>query len=341
VQLTIPAARASRLRVWILIPAAGDLIHATFSTHLITLLGLLRIHGIWYRLHYLPGDSLVTRARNNLASIFMRDSTDDSDHYSLWLDCDILFDPQSVLQMLALDLDFVAAPYSKKGFHVDRMAEAVRLGWDNDRIMRVVGTPNVNWVTNPVRCDEPMPVLEAGSGFWLVKRKVFRMMADAHPETRYRRSGEEVAHYGTDHAYDYFRVGVWPETQEYLSEDWWFCRTWRNLGGTVYCCFWIKTHHIGVHLYPLDMPAIADLLTATGGYINAETKPNKETHATTQVRPAGTTSDGSNGANGHDDSAERDAEGLRVNGTGRLVDILATTAPDETTGEGHPGPLGR
>src|ERR1700733_5825370 len=123
--LTIPADRASRIRLWILIPAAGDLIHATFSTHLIKLLGLLRVHGIWYELRYLPGDSLVTRARNNLASIFLKQSTDDSDHYSLWLDGDMLLEAPSVLQMLSLDLDFCAAPYSKKGIHVDRLRAAV------------------------------------------------------------------------------------------------------------------------------------------------------------------------------------------------------------------------
>lgn len=273
-RLTIDSERAAKIKLWILIPAAGDLIHATFSTHLIMLLGLLRQHGIWYKLHYLPGDSLVTRARNNLASIFMSASSDDNNDFALWLDVDILFDPNSVLQMLALDLDFVAAPYSKKGFHIDRMKAAVELGWTNDRITQVIGTPNVNWIANPVVTHEPMPVLEAGSGFWLTKRKVYRMMQESHPEICYRRSAEETAHYNSDHAYDYFRVGVWPETQEYLSEDWWFCRTWRNLGGTVYCCFWIKTHHIGPYLYPMNMPAIADLLTATGGFINAETKPN-------------------------------------------------------------------
>lgn len=334
-RLTIPASRIPLLKLWILIPAAGDLIHATFSTALIKLLGVLRVHGIWYELRFLPGDSLVTRARNNLADTFMSSSTDDDNHYSLWLDCDILFDPESVLQMLALDLDFTAAPYSKKGFHVDRMAEAARLGWTNDKIMRVVGTPNVNWITNPVRTDAPMPVLEAGSGFWLVKRKVFRMMQDSLPHIRYRRAPEEKSHYGRDYAYDYFRVGVWPETQEYLSEDWWFCREWRNLGGTLHCCFWIKTHHIGPHMYPMDMPAIADLLTATGGFINGPTR---------QEIPNDKANDTSNGGlrggdgGGVDPNQFTDADWARICGVGEVH--FERLAPDEAAGPRDPGPLG-
>lgn len=330
-QLTIPAERASSLRVWILIPAAGDLIHATFSTNLITLLGLLRTHGIWYRLHYLPGDSLVTRARNNLADIFYSASSDDDTDLCLWLDCDILFQPESVLQMLALNLDFVAAPYSKKGLHVDRMKAAVEESWSNDRIMAVVGSPNVNWLVHPITCAEPMPVLESGSGFWLTKRRVYRLMVENLAHIRYRRSHEETAHYGRDYAHDFFRVGVWPDTQEYLSEDWWFCREWRKLGGLVHCCFWIKTNHIGPYMYPMDMPAISDLLTTTGGYINAETRPNMETkNASTPVRQG--TISSLHGGNGADlDKAIR-----------ALRDVRQATqgSANEATSESGPGPMG-
>jgi hypothetical protein len=275
--------RAKQIRLWILVPAAGDLIHATFSQCLNKLFILLNQHHIQTQMLFLPGDSLVTRARNNLAASFLSTSIDPDSDFCLWLDCDILFEPESVLQMLTLDLDFVAAPYSKKGLHQDRIAESARLNIPNDRMMASAGTPNVNWLTHPIRCDQPMPVLEAGSGFWLLKRKVFTQMIDALPHIKFRRSPDEK-HYG-DHGYDFFRVGIWPDTNEYLSEDWWFCREWRKLGGTVYCCFWIKTNHIGPYLYPMDMPAIADLLTATGGYINAETRPKKEVmDATPQVR---------------------------------------------------------
>ena len=274
-ELTIDQKRFSEIKLWILIPAAGDLIHSTFCVCLVNLIKLLRQYEIHADLLFMPGDSLVTRARNNLADMFMAKSSDPDSHFALWLDCDILFEPESVIQMLALDRDFVAAPYSKKGLHKDRMAEAARLNWPSERMTAAAGTPNVNWVAHPVQVFEPFPVLEAGSGFWLMKRKVLMQMQAAHPEIKYKRAQEEIAHYGTDHSWDYFHVGVWPETGEYLSEDWWFCRTWRNLGGTLYCCFWIKTQHIGPFLYPMDMPAIAELLNTTGGYINGPTKQEK------------------------------------------------------------------
>src|SRR5215469_14338250 len=169
---------------------------------------MLRQHGIWYSLRNLPGDSLVTRSRNNLADTFLHESTDDNNHFSLWLDDDITFDPESVLQMLAVDRDFVTAPYTKKGQHMDRMAAAAQLNWKSCDLTSVAGTPNVNFLINLIRLDEPCPVLEAGSGFWLVKRKVFRMMSEQLP-IRYKRVSEERSHYGRDYAHDFFRVGIW------------------------------------------------------------------------------------------------------------------------------------
>ena len=241
-RIALSGERAASIKLWILMPTREL---NSLAPHHITLLGLLRQHGIWYSLRTLPGDSLVTRSRNNLADIFLRESTDDNDHFSLWLDDDIVFNPESVLQLLAVDRDFVSAPYTKKGLHLDRLSAAAKLDWKSEDLPNAAGTPNVNFLINQLRLDEPTPVLEAGSGFWLVKRKVFRMMAEQLPDIRYKRTEEEKAHYGADHAHDFFRVGVWPATKEYLSEDWWFCREWRKLGGTVWCCFWVKTHHMG------------------------------------------------------------------------------------------------
>lgn len=312
------------IKLWILVPAAGDLIHSTFAQCLNKLFILLNNQKIQTQMLFLPGDSLVTRARNNLAHSFYKASSDDNLDYCLWLDCDILFEPESVLQMLSLNLDFTAAPYSKKSMHLDRIAESARLNRPNDRMMAAAGTPNVNWLTHPIHCDRPMPVLEAGSGFWLTKRKVYRMMIE-NLDITFKRSNEEK-HYG-DEGYDFFRVGIWPETREYLSEDWWFCREWRKLGGTVYCCFWVKTNHIGPYLYPMDMPAIADLLTATGGYINAETVPKerKDTHATSQ-----------------EDSTAGTATRVGSTATGTILTAGESDGPaHQTAVQSDSGPLGR
>jgi hypothetical protein len=271
VNLSLSPELVPHIKLWILIPSRSL---NCLAPHHVTLLGTLRTHGIWYTLRTLPGDSLITRSRNNLADIFLHESTDDENHYSLWLDDDITFDPESVLQMISLNKDFVAAPYTKKGLHMDRMKAAAQLDWKSQDLPSCAGTPNVNFLVNDIKLDEPCPVLEAGSGFWLVKRKVFRMMSEELP-IRYRRALEEKEHYGRDHAFDFFKVGIWPDTGEYLSEDWWFCREWRKLGGMVWMCWWIQTYHYGQYAYPMNMDAVLGLLSTTGGFIHGETWPKK------------------------------------------------------------------
>lgn len=271
-KLSITPERMARLKLWILMPTRSL---NGLAPHHVKLLGTLRQHGLWYFLQTMPFDSLITRARNNLADIFYANSSQDNDHFSLWLDDDIVFDPEAVLQLLACDRDFIAAPYAKKGLHMDRIKAAAKHDWKSTDLPQAAGTPNVNFLISQVMLNEPTPVLEAGAGFWLVKRKVFRIMAESL-DISYRRTGEEIAMFGRDTAHDFFRVGIWPETRDYLSEDWWMCRQWRALGGTVWCAFWIKTEHLGPYLYPMNMDTVIGLLSQTGGIINGPTYKEEE-----------------------------------------------------------------
>lgn len=43
----------------------------------------------------------------------------------------------------------------------------------------------------------------------------------------------------------------------YPSEDWWFCDRWREVGGTVWACLWMRSVHFGTYEFIGDMPAIA------------------------------------------------------------------------------------
>ena len=46
-------------------------------------------------------------------------------------------------------------------------------------------------------------------------------------------------------------------SHRYLSEDYMFCQWWRNIGGQVYLCPWMKTQHIGTYAFSGNMPAVA------------------------------------------------------------------------------------
>ena len=46
-------------------------------------------------------------------------------------------------------------------------------------------------------------------------------------------------------------------TDRYLSEDYMFCQMWRKIGGKIWLCPWMKTHHIGTYAFTGDMGAVA------------------------------------------------------------------------------------
>jgi hypothetical protein len=48
------------------------------------------------------------------------------------------------------------------------------------------------------------------------------------------------------------------KSERYLSEDYAFCQRWRNCGGTIWLCPWIRTKHIGTYAFTGDLPAVAN-----------------------------------------------------------------------------------
>ena len=128
---------------------------------------------------------------------------------------------------------------------------------------------------------EPIEVLEIGTGFMMVKRHVFDRFREAYPEFSYRPDhvgqanfdGTRYIHaffdtvidvkrtitiqqdYGERKAGDIVEVGG---SDRYLSEDYMFCQLYRNMGGEIWLCPWMKTHHVGTYAFNGDMGAVAN-----------------------------------------------------------------------------------
>lgn len=178
----------------------------------------------------IAGDSLVCRARNNLAAEFLKSNCT----HLLFIDCDIAFEPWMIQRLLKHDKPLVCGMYPLK---------QVKPGW----------------VLNLVPGEQVEPnglckVRESGTGFMLIKREVFVKMAEAFPEIEYTPDDNEQ---GAHKRYDFFSVGVYVDTvtkkRRYLSEDYYFCQRWRDMGGDVWLDTRIRAKHIGRAVYPLDM----------------------------------------------------------------------------------------
>lgn len=99
--------------------------------------------------------------------------------------------------------------------------------------------------------DQVGEVTQCGAGFLLIKRHVFTTLERAYPGLRHtdRREQSPAGGSYSDHFYYHFEVAPDPETGRYLSEDYYFIKRWRDIGGKVYADYNVSLSHFGPHAF--------------------------------------------------------------------------------------------
>lgn len=175
-----------------------------------------------------PGDSLITRSRNNLAHDFLHKTDCD---YLLFLDSDLDFTPDGIKKLIdQRKPDAVVC-----GQYAIKQAE-----------LRMCYNALPNELIGP---DDLLKVAECGTGCMLIPRKILETYREKFSALEY--TDDQFK----DKRTCFFDVGVVAETKEksrYLSEDWLFCRRIRQLGFSVYVDVSILLGHHGWVRYPLS-----------------------------------------------------------------------------------------
>ena len=254
-------------KLFIATPMYGGMAHGMYVKSCLDLQTICSQYGIEVRFSFIFNESLITRARNYLVDEFLRSGFT----HLLFLDADIHFDPRDVVALLALDKDVVGGPYPKKSIKWGAVKEAVKKtpNIEPGDLEKVAG----DFVFNPApgtdkfSVAEPIEVLEIGTGFMMVKREVFDKFKDAYPQLRYKPDHVGQANFdGSRYIHAYFDTVIDSKenggfgSDRYLSEDYMFCQWWRRLGGQIWLCPWMRTHHVGTYAFTGDMPAVANFV---------------------------------------------------------------------------------
>ena len=260
-QLEVKIDELRKNKLFVATPMYGGMAHGMFVKSCLDLQAICSQYGIEVRFSFIFNESLITRARNYLVDEFLRA---EGFTHMLFIDADIHFDPRDVVALMALDKEIVGGPYPKKSIKWGAVKDAVKRHPDIAplEMEKVAG----DFVFNPApgtekfSVAEPIEVLEIGTGFMMIRRQVFDKFRDAYPELRYKPDHVGQANFdGTRYIHAYFDTvidhGV---SDRYLSEDYMFCQWWRKIGGKVWLCPWMKTHHIGTYAFTGDMPAVAN-----------------------------------------------------------------------------------
>ena len=191
---------------------------------------------------FLGNESLIQRGRNTVAHHFM--NLPDATHL-LFIDADIKFRTEDIVRMIQADKSLIIGPVGLKGYNWDEIRQAAVNG--EDEIGRTGGVFNINKLPGIDMVDEntPFEIEHGGNAFMMIRRDVFETLK---PHTPIYTNGGRSLPDGVE-IYDYFRVEINKDTNHLLSEDYFLCHSYRQLGGKVWCAPWVETGHFGSHLF--------------------------------------------------------------------------------------------
>jgi hypothetical protein len=267
-ELQIDLATMRKKKIFVATPMYGGNCHGMYCKSTAELSKLAQHYGIDVKFFYLFNESLITRARNYCADEFMRG---DFTHL-MFIDSDIGFDPNDVLTLAAMmdETDpngkkIMCGPYPKKTIAWEKIKLAVEKGYadeDPSRLENYVG----DYVFNPaggqssVRIDEPVKVLEGGTGFMMITKDAFEKFNEAYPDYSYLPDHVRTKHFdGTREIMMYFQALIDPDSKRYLSEDYMFCQWMAKVGIDVWMAPWMKLIHTGSYNFGGSLADLAML----------------------------------------------------------------------------------
>lgn len=228
--------------ILVVTPAYGGQVFAGYLTSLLKLDRLCRDKGILIDYEFCYNESLILRARNTLAHTFMN-----STKYThlLCLDADIEFEPDDIIKMLDYNKPVVGGVYPKKNINWNKITELVNqtnvTALTTDAIQAMTKEPVLILLDDPTINvnDEFIETRYTGTGILLIQRNVLEKMRTSFPNDIYNATNILYFRYFDTELKD----GV------YLSEDYWFCDRWRQLGGQIHIHTKFRCRHWGTYAY--------------------------------------------------------------------------------------------
>lgn len=220
----------------------GNYVHGVIQT--ILKLQQMGVNVFW---SYRANESLITRARNTLAHLFVEREYD----YLMFIDADIGFPPEAVPVLMLADKDIACGVYAKKEVNYEAIRKAAIEGKTKDELPDYAGVFVINPAHQETQTNEAgvFEVRHGGTGFMLIKREVFLKMQPHVPTFRVNTYRDpETGEYTEPLMHDYFALSI-DKSGAYLSEDYHFCEKWRELGGQVFANPFIPLEHVGTHAF--------------------------------------------------------------------------------------------
>ena len=219
-----------------------------YTISLINLVQLLSKNKINFAVDLVGNESLITRARNNSLGRFMQNNFT----HILFIDSDIEFDAQAVLDMLKFDKDVVCCAYPKKGYNWNKLIYSMK----NENSKESLESRGLDFSYN-VELDDNKKIIKDGdfikvrhasTGFMLIKRDIVKKLSKKHTELNIitcalDKQDREIC--------GLFCCFI--KNKQYLSEDFSFCERVNDIGGQVWINVKHNLNHVGKYVFRSDI----------------------------------------------------------------------------------------
>jgi hypothetical protein len=232
-------------------PCFGGMVTKNYMLSVIKLMAHAPAAGFAVDLAMVGYDALISRARSILVAACLDNQ---AATHLLFVDADISFEPQQVDRLLRLDQDFAGALYPLKSIDWDLIPERCVKGGETVRQAALSYVGTICPEAERKQQGDFVTGTYIGGGFQLISRRALEKMIAAYPETHFShahilpKSASRRETVTSPNLYALFDCIIDPETSAYLSEDYSFCRRWRQIGGEI----WIDTKSKLTHSGPYE-----------------------------------------------------------------------------------------
>ncbi len=235
--------------LYISIPCYDAMITMQTTISLMHLSNLLNHHNIKFTIDFIGNESLIPRARNNSLARFIKS---DFTHL-LFIDSDIEFPCEAVLDLLKSKKDVSCCAYPRKSYNFKRLIYSMQNETDSTESLESRG---LDFTYNAIYDDNGNIITEgnyikvkhASTGFMMIKRDILEKLYKKHTE---------LTIITDDHSKeDDTIVGLFCcmiKNNQYLSEDYSFCERVIGEGGNIWINNKYNLNHIGKYKFKSDI----------------------------------------------------------------------------------------
>jgi hypothetical protein len=260
--------KTNEVTVFVATPCYGGSATTQYICGLIEFIGEAREREISVDVYFNSFDSLIPRSRNTLVAQFLANP---KYTHLMWIDSDIGFKGGDVVRLIDHNLPMAAGLYPLKtdNWPEDGLKEAMPMGTTKATFQERYAAFPAHVSKNKIKLSDSglLEVVNAPTGFMLIKREVFSKLMNAFPNLKYRpnhvaRSDLMENETILNNHYAFFDTMLDPDTGQYLSEDYMFCKLIARIGISSVIDTNINLKHVGAYVYEGAVRRIVEKMIA-------------------------------------------------------------------------------